>query len=211
MQPDTALTLVANSNLNSNSISAFTVSTTSATITTASVSVDQEPFGVAVDPIDNLGVVSSSGQNVVDGLSLTATTASLSGRVSGFENPLDTTFDPITDTFLVADSLNNEIGIVDAKTLVLNTFRVGIDPTAIAYNFQSGTGVTVNQATNTLSIFNFVATNPPDSQLMINTAQVEMILPFGGSAEFSVAVNPITNVATVVDQANGRLLLIPLP
>ncbi len=211
IQPDTALTLVANSNLNSNSISAFTVSSTSATITTASVTVDQVPFGVAVDPIDNVGIVSSSGQNIVDGLTLTATTATLSGRVSGFENPLDTTFDPITDTFLVADSLNNEIGIVDAKTLVLNTFRVGIDPTAIAYNFQSGTGVTVNQATNTLSIFNFVATNPPDSQLMINTAQVEMILPFGGSAEFSVAVNPITNIATVVDQANGRLLLIPLP
>ncbi len=211
IQPDTALSLVANSNIDANSVSVFTVSSISSTTTASSVSVDQVPFGLAVDPIDNVGVVTASGQNIVDGLRLSPSSAILSGRVNGFENPLDVTFDPITDTFLVADSLNNEIGIVDAKTLVLNTFRVGIDPTAIAYNFQSGTGVTVNQATNTLSIFNFVATNPPNSQLMINTAQVEIILPFGGSAEFSVAVNPLTNVAAVVDQANGRLLLIPLP
>ncbi|MFZ0922929.1 MAG: hypothetical protein WA020_07690 [Candidatus Acidiferrales bacterium] len=211
IQPDTALALVADSNINSNSVSVFTVSSTSSTTTTSSISVDQVPFGIAVDPIDKVGVVTSSGQNVVDGLNLSASSAQLSGRAQGFENPLDVTFDPITDTFLVADSLNNEIGIVDAKTLVVNTFRVGIDPTAIAYNFQSGTGVTVNQATNTLSIFNFVATNPPNSQLMINTAQVEIILPFGGSAAFSVAVNPLTDVAAVVDQANGRLLLIPLP
>ncbi|MGB6484874.1 MAG: hypothetical protein WBE86_15415 [Candidatus Acidiferrales bacterium] len=211
IQPDTALSLVANSSMSSNSVSVFTINSTSATTTASAVSVDQVPFGLAVDPIDNVGVVTASGQNMVDGLSLTSSSAFLSGRVQGFENPLDVTFDPITDTFLVADSLNNQIGIVDAKTLVLTPFRVGIDPTAIAYNFQSGTGVTVNQATNTLSIFNFVATNPPNSQLMINTAQVEIILPFGGSAEFSVAVNPLTNVATVVDQANGRLLLIPLP
>ena len=211
IQPDTALSLVANSNINSNTVSTFTLSSNTAATTSASISVDQGPFGLAVDPIDNLGVVTASSQNMVDGLSLSSSSALLSGRVNGFENPLDVTFDPITDTFLVADSLDNQIGIVDAKTLVLNTFKVGIDPTAIAYNFQSGTGVTVNQATNTLSIFNFVATNPPNSELMINTAQVEIILPFGGSAEFSVAVNPITDVATVVDQANGRLLLIPLP
>jgi DNA-binding beta-propeller fold protein YncE len=211
IHPDTALALVANSNINASTLSAFTVSSSSATITASTISVDQVPFGVAIDPIDNLGIVTSSGQNTVDGLSLSASSATLIDRQIGFENPLDTTFDPITDTYLVADSLDNEIGVVDAKTLDLTPFRVGVDPTAVAYNFQSATGVTVDQATNALSIFNFLATNPPDSQLMINTAQVEIILPFGGSEEFSVAINPITNVATVVDQANGRLLLIPLP
>lgn len=213
IHPDTALALVANSTINANagSLSAFTVSSGTASPTVTSVSVDQIPFGLAVDPIDNLGIVTASGQNMVDGLSLSPSTASLVGRVIGFENPLDATFDPMTDTYLVADSLNNQIGIVDAKTLDLYDFHAGIDPTAIAYNFQSATGVTVDQATNALSIFDFLATNPPNSQLLINTAQVEIILPFGGSEEFSVAINPTTNIATVVDQANGRLLLIPLP
>lgn len=211
IQPDTALSLVANSSNNANSVSVFNVSSTAAASPATSFQVDQVPFGLAVDPIDNIGIVTASSDNVVDALALSSSSAVISGRVIGYQNPLDATFDPITDTFLVADSLNNQIGIIDAKTLAPNAFRVGIGPTALAYNFQSGTGVTVNQASNTLSIFNFVATNPPNSQLMIQTAQVEMILPFGGSAEFSVAVNPLTNVATVVDQANGRLLLIPLP
>lgn len=212
IQPDTALSIVADSNINSNSISTFTLSSNSST-SGASSSVDQGPFGLAVDPIDNVGIVTASASNTVDGLSLTSSAAAFpsADRVSGFNNPLDATFDPITDTFLVADSLDNQIGIIDAKTLVVNRFKVGIDPTAIAYNFQSGTGVTVNAATNTLSIFDFVATNPPNAQLLINTAQTEVILPFGGSAAFSVAINPETDVATVVDQANGRLLLIPLP
>lgn len=212
IQPDTALAIVANGNINSDSISSFTLTSGSSTTATTS-NVDQGPFGLAVDPIDNVGIVTASAQNTVDGLALTSSEAFFpsSNRVVGFDNPLDATFDPITDTFLVADSLDNQIGIIDAKTLVVNRFKVGIDPTALAYNFQSGTGVTVNQATNTLSIFNFIATNPPNAQLLINTAQAEMILPFGGSAEFSVAINPVTNVATVVDQANGRLLLIPLP
>jgi DNA-binding beta-propeller fold protein YncE len=211
IHPDTALSLISNSNLSSDSVSTFALSSTQATVTAASVPVDEVPFGLAVDPIDNVGIVTASAQNTVDAFDLTASSAIVSGRVPGFLNPLDAKFDPITDTFLVADSLNNQIGIVDAKTLVVNTFRVGIDPTALAYNFQTATGVTVDQATNALSIFNFLATNPPDSQLMINTADVEIMLPFGGSAEFSVDINPITNIATVVDQANGRLLLIPLP
>ena len=213
IHPDTALTLISNSNINSNSISGFTLSSNSSTSPSNTSPVDQGPFGLAVDPIDNVGLVTASTQDTADGLVLLPGGFGFpsSSRVFGFVNPLDVTFDPITDTFLVADSLNNQIGIVDAKTLVVNRFRVGIDPTAIAYNFQSDTGVTVNQGTNTLSIFDFLATNPVNSQLMINTAQTEMILPFGGSAEFSVAVNPTTNVATVVDQANGRLLLIPLP
>ena len=211
IQPDTALSLVTNSNIDANSVSTFTLSSSSSPTAASTVSVDQVPFGVAVNPIDDTGVVSASAQNTIDALTITPSSALITERVQGFENPLDATFDPVTDVFLVADSLNNDIGIVDGRTFVKNSFLVGIDPTAIAYNFQTATGVTVDQATNALSIFNFLATNPPGSQLVINTAQVEIILPFGGSAEFSVDINPITNVAAVVDQANGRLLLIPLP
>lgn len=209
--PDTGETLVTNSS--SNTVTTFTVSASGSNTSAGSIPVDQVPFGVAVDPIDGIAAITASSQNTVD--TLTLGSSFLAGRVSGFEDPSDVAFDPITDTFLVADSLANQIGIVDPKAAAsgiagFTPFRVGIDPTALAYNFQSGTGVTFNQASNTFSIFNFLATNP-NSTLTIQTARVEVVLPIGGSVAFSVAINPLTNVAAVVDQANGRLLLVPLP
>lgn len=205
--PDTGEALVTNST--SNSLTAFSVSSSSTT--GGSIPVDQVPFGVAIDSIDNIAAVAASSQNTVD--TITLGTSFLGGRVLNFQGPTDVAFDPITDTFLVADSLANEIGIVDPKAPGLagfTPFRVGINPTSLDYNFQSGTGVTFNAASNSFSIFNFVATNP-NSHLTIQNAKVEFVLPIGGSPAFSVAINPLTNVAAVVDQANGRLLLVPLP
>jgi YVTN family beta-propeller protein len=205
--PDTGEALVTNSS--SNSVTAFTVSSSSTA--GGSIPVDQVPFGVAIDSIDNIAAVAASSQNTVD--TITLGTSFITGRVSNFQGPTDVAFDPITDTFLVADSLANQIGIVDPKAPGIagfTPFRVGINPTSLDYNFQSGTGVTFNAASNSFSIFNFVATNP-NSHLTIQNAKVEFVLPIGGSAAFSVAINPLTNVAAVVDQANGRLLLVPLP
>ncbi|HVB08189.1 MAG TPA: hypothetical protein VNF00_04515, partial [Candidatus Acidoferrales bacterium] len=157
---------------------------------------------------DGLAAVTATTQNTVDIVNLYS--HFLAGRIGNFEVPSDAAFDPISDTFLVANSLLNDISVVDPKAFTSTPFRAGINPTAIAYNFQSGTGVTVDNATNTLSVFNFLATNP-NSVLTIQAGKVEFVLPMGGSAEFSVAIDPLTNVAAVVDQANGRLLLIPLP
>ncbi|MGH9826208.1 MAG: YncE family protein, partial [Blastocatellia bacterium] len=206
IQPDTAVTVVANTN--SNTVSEFTIGTGANPGTTVDIPVDQRPFGVSIDPIDNLAAVTATTQNTVDIVNLGS--HFIVGRLNNFEVPSDATFDPITDTFLVANSLLNDLAVVDPKTLTSTPIRVGINPTAIAYNFQSGTGVTVNNATNTLSVFNFLAMNP-NSNLTIQAGKVEVVLPMGGSAEFSVAIDPLTNVAAVVDQANGRLLLIPLP
>lgn len=205
IQPDTAATIVANTG--SNTVSEFTIG--GGAVSPVSIPVDQRPFGVNVDPIDNLFAVTATTQNTVDIVNLTS--HFIVGRLSNFEVPSDVTFDPITDTFLVANSLLNDLAVVDPRALTSTPIRVGINPTSIAYNFQSGTGVTVNNATNTLSVFNFLATNPPNSVLTIQAGKVEAVLPMGGSAEFSVAIDPLTNIAAVVDQANGRLLLIPLP
>ena len=205
--PDTGEALVTNST--SNSVTTFTVGSSSTT--GGSVPVDQVPLGVAIDTSDNIAAVAASSQNTVD--TITLGTSFISGRVSNFQGPTDAAFDPITDTFLVADSLANQIGIVDPKAPGIagfTPFRVGINPTALDYNFQSGTGVIFNAASNSFSIFNFLATNP-NSRLTIQAAKVKFVLPIGGSTALSVAINPLTNVATVVDQANGRLLLVPLP
>src|SRR5487761_185439 len=204
IQPDTATALVTNSG--SNTVSLFNIGISVPAV--SNIPVDQGPFGVSVDPIDNLAAITAATQNTVDIVNLAS--RFIVGRVNNFEVPSDAAFDPITDTFLVADSLLNNINVVDPKAFTNTPIRVGINPTAIAYNFQSGTGVTVNSATDTLSIFNFIATNP-NSVLNIQAGKVDVILPMGGSAEFSVAIDPLTNLAAVVDQANGRLLLIPLP
>lgn len=207
ISPDTGEALVTNSS--SNSVTTFVVGSSSTAGN--SVPVDQVPLGVAVDSVDNIAAVAASSQNTVDIVPLGS--PFVNGRVSNFHGPSDAAFDPITDTFLVADSLANQIGIVDPKAPGIagfTPFRVGINPTALDYNFQSGTGVTFNAASNSFSIFNFLATNP-NSKLTIQAAKVEFVLPMGGSAAFSVAINPLTNDAAVVDQANGRLLIVPLP
>lgn len=206
--PDTGKVLVTNSS--SNSVTTFAVGSSA---NLGSLPVDQVPLGVAIDSIDNVAAIAASSQNTVEVISASSGPGGLLSRVSGFSGPSDVAFDPITDTFLVADSLANEIGIVDPNAAGIagfTPFRVGINPTSLDYNFQSGTGVTFNAASNSFSIFNFVATNP-NSKLTIQNAKVEFVLPVGGSAAFSVAINPLTNIAAVVDQANGRLLLVPLP
>jgi hypothetical protein len=40
---------------------------------------------------------------------------------------------------------------------------------------------------------------------------MQVILPVQGSQQFSVAVDPNLNIAVVVDQANDRVLLVPIP
>src|SRR5690554_1953904 len=108
---------------------------------------------------------------------ITLGTSFITGRVSNFQGPTDVAFDPITDTFLVADGLANQIGIVDPKAPGIagfTPFRLGINPTSLDYNFQSGTGVTFNAASNSFSIFNFVATNPNSHFFFKDTAATEI-------------------------------------
>jgi YVTN family beta-propeller protein len=205
IQPDTSTVAVAN--FTDNSVSVFTIGS-SVGASSSTVPVDQGPIGVGVDPDDNLLAVTAATQNTVDIINLGS--HFITGRLVNFQNPTDVAFDPITGTFLVANSLANNIGIADPVTLVASPIQASINPTAIAYNFQSSTAVTVNRATNTMSVLDFLATNN-NGVLSFVGRQVRAILPMGGSDEFSVAINPLTNVAAVVDQVNGRLLLIPLP
>lgn len=205
IQPDTSNVAVANFNDNTVSVFGIGSSVGGGSVT---IPVDQGPVGVSTDPDDNLLAVTAATQNTVDIVDLG--THFITGRLINFENPTDASFDPITSNFLVANSLANNIGVADPVTFQAVPIQAGINPTAIAYNFQSSTAVTVNRATNTMSVLDFLATNNKGVLTFVGR-QVRAILPMGGSDEFSVAINPLTNVAAVVDQANGRLLLVPLP
>lgn len=205
IQPDTSTAAVAD--FGSNTVSAFGIGGSSFG-TAASIPVDQGPVGISADVNDGVMAVTAATQGTVDIVNFSS--HFITGRLVNFSNPTDASFDPITGSFLVANSLANNIGLVDPVTFSAIPIQSGINPTAIAYNFQSSTAVTVNRATNTMSVLALQATNT-NGTFTFTGRQVREILPMGGSDEFSVAINPETNVAAVVDQANGRLLLVPLP
>jgi len=78
--------------------------------------------------------------------------------------------------------------------------RVGINPTALAVNPQSGAILTSNFGGRSASIVDTV-TNPKAVQT----------LGLPGSPQFGVAIDQFTNLAVIVDQANNRVLLFPMP
>ena len=205
IQPDTSTAAIANFNDNTVSLVSISSAIGSASST---IPVDQGPVAVEVDPNDNLLAVTAATQNTVDIVNLGS--HFITGRLINFENPVGVSFDPTTGAFLVANSLANNLGVADPVTFTATPIQAGINPTSIAYNFQSSTAVTVNRSSNTMSVLDFLATNT-NGTFTFSGRQVRAILPMGGSDEFSVAINPVTNVAAVVDQANGRLLLVPLP
>jgi DNA-binding beta-propeller fold protein YncE len=118
-------------------------------------------------------------------------------------------FDPLNQQFLVANSLSNNLVIVDPNTLIETPVQVGIDPTALDYDYQTSTLVTSNLASRTLSILDYVCPPASGGASCLNP-QVRAVLPLGGSQQFSVAVDPNLNLAVVVDQANNQVLLVPL-
>lgn len=209
IQPDTSTAAIAN--FGDSTVSVFSIGF-SIGGTPSIIPVDQGPVGLSVDPDDNLLAVTAATQNTVVIVSLGS--HFITGRITptnfNWQDPSDVAFDPITGNFLVANSLGNNIGVADPVTFGASPILTGMNPTAIAYNFQSSTAVTVNRATNTMSVLDYLATNN-NGVLAFSGKQVRTILPMGGSDEFSVAINPLTNVAAVVDQDNGRVLLVPLP
>jgi YVTN family beta-propeller protein len=193
INPDTATAVVANSG--GNSVSLFPLTSTSPTV--SSVSVDQRPVAVAIDPSTNVAAVAASTSGTVDLVDLSNST--LKGRATGFQVPTGLALDPVNGLFLVANSLQNIVNTLDPVTLVAGQIRIGINPTSIDYNFQTSTLVTVNSASHTVSVVDFLG------------GRARAVLGLDGSAQSSVAINPRTNIAVIADQANNRVLVVPLP
>ena len=195
---DTAQAVVANTQSNNITLIGVDTMTAGATITT-----DQMPLSVAVDPVRDFAAVSAappiqfSPTNTVSIVNLA--TNSIVSRLVGFEDPTDVTYDPAADQFLVTDSLNNNVVTIDPGTFIATRVRSGINPTSLAYNFQTSTLLTVNTASNTISVTDLV------------NQKVQVILPIAGSQQFSVAIDNKLSLAVVVDQSNNRVLLVPLP
>jgi DNA-binding beta-propeller fold protein YncE len=234
VNPDTSLALVTTTNpgsLNSTgNVSTFTVSkstTTSPPTISAggavSITVDQDPVAVAVDPVVSgissqvgyAAVATDSPASSVDFIDLS--TDGIVGRAANLENPSGIIFDPVNQVFLAANSLLNEVVILDPVTFVQTPVSVGIGPTSLDYNFQTSTLVTVNSISHTMSVLSYVCP-PANAAPACLGPQVRTVLGLGGTqtstpvlGPSAVAIDPTLNLAVLVDQDNNRVLLVPLP
>jgi DNA-binding beta-propeller fold protein YncE len=210
INPDTGVAFVLNSG--SNTVSALDLTAT--TILATNAAVDQRPISIAIDPDRGVALVgavqlnANSTQGVLDVLDVSSSAPIVRNRISSFTSlPTGIAFDPVNTFFYAVSSLTNTFQVVNPDTGQAASVRVGVNPTSLAYNPETGTLVTVNSASNTLS---FV-----DMQSFRTTATIGMGTvppPNGtGNPQFAVAIHPRTNLAVITDAANNRVLLFPLP
>lgn len=193
---DAGLGQVAVTNSGGNTVSVFPLSSATGAAP-SSVAVQQSPTAIAVDPTTHraaVGNLTSANVSLVD-LSQVNTTLQ-SGSI---QIPQGIVFDPISGNFLVAASLANQVVILDQTTGNLTALRVGINPTSIAYNFETSTLVTLNSLGQSMTVADFL------------TRQVRSVFRMTASSQFSVDIHPFTNLAVIADGANQRILLLPLP
>jgi DNA-binding beta-propeller fold protein YncE len=194
------------------------------TLTPGLVSVDQNPIAVAIDPDRGtsgrgLAVVtcqsagsSSTGSLVAVDIGSTTPQRSTSAPTS-FVTPTPTgiVFDPSVSPalFYAVSTQGNVITAFNPDTSQTQTIKVGINPKAIAYNFQTSTILTVNSVANVTS-----TTNPVSNTISIVDSQTfatKATLGIGGSSNFAAAIQTFTNLAVIADHDNNRVLLFPLP
>jgi DNA-binding beta-propeller fold protein YncE len=186
------------------------------TLTPHTVAVDQNPIAVAIDPDRGtsgrgLAVVTcltlnggSSPFGALDGVDIGAATPirSISASTSFLSaTPTGIVFDPSVSPalFYSVSTQGNVITAFNPDTGQTLQIKVGINPNAIAYNFQTGTILTVNSLSNSISVV--------DSQ----TFATKATLGIGATSKFAAAIQTFTNLAVIADQANNRVILLPLP
>jgi len=194
---------------------------------TNSISTGQRPVAVGFNYVNHqVAVAASSGNNVgvSDGGAGTQTqTFSVMAPTSVIYDPVPTdcgsnsngTTTNTTGCFIVNSSTGNSVNVIDPITSIQSTFRIGINPTAIAYNFLTSTLASTNTASHTVTVADFlgqkiraVLTLPPATSTNSNLA---LSLAFSGALQYALDIHPFTNVAVIADTANGRVLFVPLP
>ena len=185
--------------------------------TTSTITVDKNPVAVAIDPTLNYtGVVTASSTSSMQFIAMA--TQGIAGSVrTGLDNPTGIAFDPINQVFLAANSLLNEIVIVDPVSLIQTPARVGIGPMSLDYDFQTSTIVTVDSVSHTTSVMAYVCPPVPSAPQCLGP-KVRTVLGLGGTITSSpllgpnsIAIDPKLNLGALVDEDNNRVLLVPLP
>jgi DNA-binding beta-propeller fold protein YncE len=120
-------------------------------------------------------------------------------------------FDPATNTFLAASSTNNSVTVYDPTTnQQLNFLRVGINPTSLAYNYLTGTLVSTNTGSHTITVADLLS-NRIRAVLTLPAPPLNSTITLNGALQFSLDIHPLKNLAVIADTANGKVLLVPIP
>jgi hypothetical protein len=184
----------------------------------------QLPTAVAIDPdrgTNNQGIAVVTSLQLVSGqapqgalevvdIGLTTPTLSQTEQTGSVTAPTTgVVFDPSVATstsnpgvFYASSSGGNVITSFNPDPGGGSTnVNVGINPTALAINPQTGAILTTNLAGKTTSLVD--TTSSP-----LRTVKT---IGLPGSGQFGVAIDPFTNLAVIVDQANNRLLIFAMP
>jgi DNA-binding beta-propeller fold protein YncE len=224
IDPYTALAAITDTIISSGNnfggFSTFTVTSTSSPTASLGNPIDYLPLGLAIDPAINnditqavAGVATASQTNAFDLVPLPTGAAT---RIQ-MQLPTGVVFDSLNQVFAVADSGANNVDLVDPlASKEIFTISVGINPTSLDYNFNTSTLVTSNSASNTLSIIDYVCPPNPNGVSGCPVPQVREVLDVGAVAPVvlgpnALAIDPRLNLAAVIDAANNRILLVPLP
>jgi len=173
-------------------------------------------IAVAASSSNTLGISGATGGSVSQTFSVTAPTSVIYDPVPtdcGSNNNGATT--NTTGCFIVNSSTGNSVNVIDPINSVQTAFRIGINPTAIAYNFLTSTLVSTNTASHTVTVADFlgqkiraVLTLPQANSANSNFG---IGLALAGTSQFALDIHPLTNIAVIADTVNGRVLFVPLP
>jgi len=183
----------------SNSVDLFPVSS-SLSIVPSALGVDPGPVAAAIAPDIELAVVASSGNsNDATILDVSSGAPVFLNRSGTILNPTAVEYEAVSQSFLILSTGSNSVIGLNPNTLQLTSIRTGVDPTAMAYDYQAGFLVTLNPGSNSLSVVD-----------LFNSV-VRDLLPITGSPVFSVAIHRRLEFMMVADSANNQVLLFPMP
>jgi DNA-binding beta-propeller fold protein YncE len=154
-------------------------------------------MAVAVNPVTHFAAVANTSSNTVSLVDLNQVAATQQVAANGL--PAGLAFDPISSDYLVVASLANQLLVLDPINQSTTSVRIGINPTSVAYNFNSSTLVTTNSISQTMSVLDF------------QSGRMRAVLSFKPSGRFAVDIHPFTNLAVIADSADNRVILRPLP
>ena len=210
---DRALALVANNG--GNSLSSVDLTTLELSTPKAPpmqlVPVSGPPTAIAVDPnraeavltnIQNTGATGVIGG--LDVITLSGTVpmkSSTASIITLTANPTGIVYDPAVSPalFYATSTQENAVYSFNPDTSSTSQIRVGINPYSIAYNYQTGTILTLNSTSNTMSVI--------DSQTFTTRETFGMT----SQSQFGAAIDNLTNTAVIVDQNNNRVLILGMP
>ena len=217
--PSESLSTAIITNTSSNSVSLVPLTISSAA-ESSGLAVDLQPDAAGVAPDLNLALVANAAANDVTLLDVSTGTPGFLNRVSNITTPTGVAYDPVTQDFLIVSSASNTVTQLNVSptgsntySLVQSSIRVGVNPTSLAYNFQSGLILTLNTASNTLSVVDLAKctgpTNPTSA--CTTTSIVRDVLPFSGTVQYALAIHPRLGLLLISDSANNRILIEPTP